>query len=180
MGTTEGLFARDDLEDMRRELHDGVLLGFPPPSVGHQRVERDLLLHLSHGQMEAIPGIGIVIDDANYRIPDISVLRPGAEVDESANEQAAAIVQIVVEIVSPTSADTDRVVKPKVYARAGIPEYWRVEPQGEGHTVLMHELQDGGYVQTRQIAVRDLLAEGWEAASSEVRCSMCRSGAVSR
>ncbi|WP_433216427.1 Uma2 family endonuclease [Dactylosporangium sp. CS-047395] len=158
--TVADVVALDDVEGMRFELHEGVLLVVPPPSVGHQRVERDLLLHLSRGELEAIPGIGVVIDDANYRIPDIAVLRAGAVVDDSVNEQSAAIVQTVVEVVSPTSGDMDRMLKPRVYARAGIPQYWRVEQTAEGHVVLMHELRDGQYVLTREVSVKALLAEG--------------------
>jgi Uma2 family endonuclease len=149
--------ALDEIEGMRFELHEGVLLVVPPPSPGHQRVERDLLRFLDQGEREAIPGIGIVVDDANYRIPDISVLRVGAEIDESRNEQAAAIVEIVVEVVSPTSGDMDRILKPRVYARAGIPEYWRVESESGGHVVYMHALRGGEYVQVRAVPVRELL-----------------------
>jgi Uma2 family endonuclease len=33
----------------------------------------------------------------------------------------------VIEIVSPTTRRIDRLVKPSVYAEAGIPTYWRLE-----------------------------------------------------
>ncbi|MFF5083240.1 Uma2 family endonuclease [Actinoplanes sp. NPDC000266] len=43
-----------------------------------------------------------------------------------------AHVLLVVEVVSPGSETTDRIVKADQYARAGIPFYWRVEPAATG------------------------------------------------
>lgn len=60
---------------------------------------------------------------------------------------------IVVEIVSPESATRDRVDKVAEYARAGVPEYWLVDPLLKAATV--HVLgADGKYV------VAPLNAEG--------------------
>jgi Uma2 family endonuclease len=41
-------------------------------------------------------------------------------------------VLLVVEVVSPGSETTDRIVKADQYARAGIPFYWRVEQAATG------------------------------------------------
>jgi Uma2 family endonuclease len=41
-------------------------------------------------------------------------------------------VLLVVEVVSPGSETTDRIVKAEQYARAGIPFYWRVEQAATG------------------------------------------------
>jgi len=41
---------------------------------------------------------------------------------------AAADVVLVVEIVSPGSRGTDHVMKPHEYAKAGIANYWIVDP----------------------------------------------------
>jgi Uma2 family endonuclease len=46
-------------------------------------------------------------------------------------------VLLVVEVVSPGSETTDRVVKLQQYARAGIPFYWRVE-QSPGAIPLVY------------------------------------------
>jgi Uma2 family endonuclease len=62
--------------------------------------------------------------------------------------------------VSPTSVDEDTIVKPKAYARAGIPEYWRVERTSGRYVVVMHRLQDDQYVQTGAVPLDELLAEG--------------------
>ena len=45
-------------------------------------------------------------------------------------------VLLVVEVVSPGSETTDRIVKADQYARAGIPFYWRVEQAAAGVPIV--------------------------------------------
>jgi hypothetical protein len=45
-------------------------------------------------------------------------------------------VLLVVEVVSPGSETTDRVVKVDQYARAGIPFYWRLEQAATGVPII--------------------------------------------
>lgn len=53
----------------------------------------------------------------------------------------------MVEIVSPGSEPQDRVIKPQLYADAGIAVYWRFELTPEPH-IVVSELRRGRYVQT--------------------------------
>jgi hypothetical protein len=43
---------------------------------------------------------------------------------------------LAVEVMSPGSVTEDRITKPAVYARAGIPHYWRLESGDEGELAL--------------------------------------------
>ncbi|RDI51830.1 putative restriction endonuclease [Nocardia mexicana] len=70
-------------------------------------------------------------------------------------------VVLAIEIVAPSTELQDRLVKPAVYADAGIPNYWRVETNsfngrlpGESIPVLFaHELgENGEYELTHRIA----------------------------
>ena len=38
---------------------------------------------------------------------------------------------LVVEIVSPSTADRDRTIKRKLYQRQGVPQYWIVDPEAD-------------------------------------------------
>jgi Uma2 family endonuclease len=62
-----------------------------------------------------------------------------------------ADVVLAIEVVSPASEARDRERKPQLYARAGIPHFWRVE-QGHGrHPVVYVYVLDevtGTYVAT--------------------------------
>jgi Uma2 family endonuclease len=60
----------------------------------------------------------------NNRRPDVTVYRADTiDVTPTRPEH----VLLVIEVVSPGSETTDRIVKVDQYARAGIPFYWRVE-----------------------------------------------------
>lgn len=54
---------------------------------------------------------------------------------------------LVIEVLSPATAETDRVTKMDEYAQAAIPEYWIVVPQNR--TIEIYQLLDTTY---RQIA----------------------------
>ena len=69
-----------------------------------------------------------------FYVPDIAVSHPGAAT--LAQERAA--IALIVEVTWPASADTvsnDRVVKPRQYAKAGIPLYLLVDQQRTAWTL---------------------------------------------
>jgi Uma2 family endonuclease len=49
---------------------------------------------------------------------------------------------LVVEIISPNSAQRDRIIKHKIYALHGIKEYWLVHPEKENVQILRLEKSD--------------------------------------
>lgn len=78
----------------------------PPPSVEHERLLIKLggLLspHAAASQLAITGGIGIGADEHDYRVPDLTLLRPGYE--PQWNDTAA----LVVEIVSPQDKSWDK------------------------------------------------------------------------
>jgi Uma2 family endonuclease len=65
----------------------------------------------------------------NNRRPDVTVYR--AETIDLTPTRPEHVL-LVVEVVSPGSETTDRIVKADQYARAGIQFYWRVEQAATG------------------------------------------------
>ncbi|TYB58041.1 Uma2 family endonuclease [Nonomuraea sp. PA05] len=53
-------------------------------------------------------------------------------------------ILLIGEIVSQTTSKQDRGLKPLAYAEAGVPTYWRIEPD-EGPTLYVYELNGGKY-----------------------------------
>ncbi|TDD60343.1 Uma2 family endonuclease [Kribbella antibiotica] len=59
----------------------------------------------------------------------------------------SAAVLLAVEIVSPHTQPQDRIIKPQLYAEAGIHHYWRLEPDGHPH-LIASKLSKGRYRRT--------------------------------
>jgi Uma2 family endonuclease len=55
----------------------------------------------------------------------------------------ARIPNLVIEILSPGTSKHDRVLKYQAYARAGIKEYWIMDPKKQN--ITMHVLNEGSY-----------------------------------
>lgn len=101
---------------------------------------------------------GVVLSDSEIRTCDVGVYhRPplGEQAYRPASEFA-----LVVEVVSRSSVREDREVKPRLYAEAGVPEFWRVEEAGDDAEVHRFRLdpQTGGYVERDVVALTKLEA----------------------
>jgi Uma2 family endonuclease len=113
-------------EDLRVELIEGELLKMAPPVVSHQRVVMAVLMRLAGilGEERLLPGpVGFAIDEWNVLVPDVVILEREPEVGAKQLEQA----QIVVEVLSPSTARREREVKADLYLRAGVGEVWLVD-----------------------------------------------------
>lgn len=122
----------------RVELIEGVIVDMAPAGMQHGRVNSDLLARL-HAAVSAaaITGLDVVsnvtlrIDDRNAPEPDVLVARPPSDGRYYGAEDAVLVVE-----VSVATRDSDRKIKAPLYARAGIAEYWLVEP--EARTVRIY------------------------------------------
>ena len=115
------------------QLIEGDLIMSPAPSYSHQRTVGKVFLKLSRlleekGQGEVlISSIDVYLDEKNVFQPDIVVLlKEGkAKVEEKG---IFGPPDVVVEILSPSTAYYDLIVKKEVYERAGVKEYWILDP----------------------------------------------------
>ena len=126
----------DDLaslpEDGRRfEIVDGSLLVTPPPSNQHQSVARRLtrlIEDVATPDFEVLSP-GSVQIGRSLRVPDVVVLRRSAVAPGTPIAADPTDVLLAVEVMSPGSRHEDRLSKPAHYAEAGIPHFWRFEPE---------------------------------------------------
>jgi Uma2 family endonuclease len=127
----------------RVELDNGVVIVVPKPTLGHNNIANLVWLWLrQHAPEEFRAGteVGVAVGFRDTLEPDVLLLR---EPVADRHFFDAAQVALVVEVVSPGSKRRDRFEKPELYARAGIPHFWRVE-QDPIHIYAYH-LVSGKY-----------------------------------
>jgi Uma2 family endonuclease len=125
-----GPWTVDDLAELpagsRAEIHEGNLVLMAPVKLWHSRIMVRIKIALAARGMPAEIEIGVKRSAKNTRIADVAVFH-----EPPANEDQAFWhpdrLAVVVEVVSDSSEQDDRVLKPLWYAAAGIPAYWRVE-----------------------------------------------------
>ena len=133
---------RNTPEDKRYELLDGELVMAATPNIAHQRVCGRLGRRLGAFVEESDLGevfrapTDVVLSDTDVVQPDLLfVSRERADIVTADNVQDAP--DLVVEVLSPTTARRDWRVKLDMYSKHGVREYWLVDPQTEIVWVLL-------------------------------------------
>lgn len=121
-------------DGMRHELIDGAHVVTPSPNLPHQRASGNLFgliwsyLHLNPiGDVFHAP-FDVVFSRFDVVEPDLLYLSKARAdaVLTTANVQGAP--NLVVEILSPSTRRRDEMEKRRLYERAGVDEYWVVDP----------------------------------------------------
>ena len=129
-------------EDGKRyEILEGELAVSATPVLRHQRVSRNLefILHVylranDLGEVFNAP-VTVILDEFTVVEPDlvfVSRERVGILTDEAIEGSP----DLLVEILSPSTARRDRETKAKLYARFGVDHYWIVDPDAHMVEVL--------------------------------------------
>lgn len=139
--TYEDYKSLPESETERYELLEGELVMVPSPSWFHQSISRAIFKYLDRfveehalGEIRYAP-LDVVLSDEYVIQPDIlfiSTARRGIIHEE----EIRGAPDLVVEILSPSTAERDRTLKKKLYAKHGVKEYWLVDPQEQTIEVL--------------------------------------------
>lgn len=129
-------------EEKRYELIEGDLYMVPSPSVNHQRVSRNIFeLLLDHIRKNMLGEVlyapcDVVLSDEDVFQPDILFV---------SKERSPIIKELcikgppdlVIEILSPSTAERDLSIKKKLYFKFGIKEYWVVDIEARKVEVMI-------------------------------------------
>jgi Uma2 family endonuclease len=132
-------------DEPRCELLYGRLLVMTAPTLLHQRVAGRvfrLLLDLADhtgGQAFYSP-VDVALADHSIVQPDVIYVAPARTAILGTRVEGAP--DLVVEVVSPTTARSDLGEKLRLYAEAGVLEYWIVDP-GLGTFEFLERAGDG-------------------------------------
>jgi Uma2 family endonuclease len=139
----------------RYEIVDGSLHVSPPLGGPHEEIIRAVLTTLRGA---APTGWGVcarlgIESGASSLIPDVTVLRPHSS---GAIWADPADVACVIEVESAASRRYDRLLKPALYAEAGIKTYWRIEPD-PAPVLHTYALGPDGYLPEKTVRGADLV-----------------------
>jgi len=137
-------------DDVRRELIDGNVYLMAGPNRRHQGISRNLTLQFGNFLKGKSCKLYVAPFDVrlNADTLDDTVVQPDLIIiyDHSVLDDAGCkgVPDMVVEILSPSTAQYDLTTKFNRYQKAGIREYWIVDPKNE--TLAVHIIKNGNYI----------------------------------
>lgn len=141
-------------DEERRELINGTVYNMTPsPSRTHQKISRELFsrfydylrkdkvceVYYAPFDVRLPEGEEKDEDIRNVVQPDIVVVCDQSKLDERGCKGAP---DLIIEIVSPSSAKQDLKDKFYLYERVGVKEYWIVQPVN--NTMMVFKLKENG------------------------------------
>ena len=135
-------------DDHRYEIIDGNLLMAPAPDTWHQDWSRELFRIVeNHVRMHKVGKVyfaplDVVLDSENTVQPDL-VFISTANFGIIQKRAIFGTPDLLVELISPSSAHRDRFEKKDLYARFGVKEYWIGDPVARTLEILA--LRSGRY-----------------------------------
>ena len=134
-------------EDIKAEYVDGEVIVYTPVSRRHDELTwllgTLLKLFVEKNELGSIhgPGLQVRLRAGLRRVPDlVFISRETRDILQDAHVEGAP--DLIVEIVSPDSEERDWREKYWDYERAGVKEYWVIDPYSE--TMAMYRLGEEG------------------------------------
>ena len=133
-------------EEPLYEILDGKVLAMSPAAPRHNRIAGNIFLIFGNylKKKKCVPfgdGTAVYLDEQNRFIPDFMVVCDRSKIQ---SKWVYGAPDLLVEILSPSTARNDRMRKKDVYAASGVPEYWIVSP--EEQSIEVYLLRDGAYI----------------------------------
>lgn len=130
----------------RTELINGVPISMSPrPAFNHNRVAFRIA-HLFEAHLDGrictviADGTDLYLTEKNHFVPDMMVVCDRSKIQWDGVHGSP---DLVVEVLSPSTAQNDRLYKKQVYEQCGVKEYWLVDPANR--TIEQYFLQDSQF-----------------------------------
>ncbi len=152
--TYEDLLQFPEGDGNRYEIIDGELIVTPSSESLHQFVVEELYLVLC--SYVNARGLGrVCLSPRDVRFADGSVIVPdifflaSANMDRIKPKWVEGPIDLAVEVLSPSTAKTDRTEKRSTFAKHGVPYYWLID--GAERVVEELRLEGAEYVQIARV-----------------------------
>ena len=143
-------------DGQRHELIDGEHYVTPSPIPNHQRISGNLYLVIGSWLEEHPIGrifyapLDVVFSNFDVVEPDLLYLSNERLADVITPKHIRGAPELVVEIGSPGTRQRDETIKRRLYERAGVTEYWFVDP--ETGTVRVYGRRPNGFVRAVELS----------------------------
>ncbi len=132
MTARQFLLLGEDPPGVRLELVNGEVAVSPSPVPSHSFVVIQLIIllgnHISeHGLGELYQDVDTILDQFNVRRPDVLFFFKD-NLNLVGDKAMEGPPDLAVEVISPSSVQTDRADKFEQYRKAGIKHYWIIDP----------------------------------------------------
>ena len=122
---------------------------------GQLRIELGLFLRKQQlGRLFAAP-CDVILSDHDVVQPDLFFVSHERQHRLSSRQNVRGAPDLVIEILSPSTAEKDRGYKRTLYARHGVAEYWLVDPVAE--TIQIQRQRAGALTPTDTFGRGDTL-----------------------
>jgi Uma2 family endonuclease len=142
--TAEQFFEMPETNQIE-ELIEGEYIVSPPPIGLHQLAVGNAYFFLR----STVPGQAVVspaalrLEEDHVLEPDVFWIRPDGDCKLVDGRYWQGAPDLVIEVLSPSTARRDRGVKFDVYERHGVREYWLIDLEAQFVEVYRHE--DGAF-----------------------------------
>lgn len=133
-------------EERREELIGGKVVMMSPAATNHNLISGNIF-HIFKTYLKGKKCIPfgdnekVFLTSTDHYVPDFMVV---CDRDKIKPDGVHGAPDLVVEVLSPSTAKYDRVHKKDVYEQSGVPEYWLVSPGDR--SIEVYRLDGGKYV----------------------------------
>ncbi len=116
-------------DEQNYQIIDGQVYMMSRPNTNHMRIEGNIFNafknYLKGKKCEPFNETDVQFDEENNFIPDVIIVCDPEIIKE---EAIHGVPDLVVEILSPSTARNDKIKKKIIYEKYGVKEYWIVDP----------------------------------------------------
>jgi Uma2 family endonuclease len=124
------------------QLLDGEILMSPAPELYHQDIvlySATLLRQVAPEGKVYLSPVDVYFDEENVTQPDVVWLAPNSKCIAVEGKYLRGAPDLIIEVLSPSTAGIDKGKKFRLYEQHGVREYWTVEPTAQYSDVWVHD-----------------------------------------
>jgi len=130
--------------ELGREIIDGIVTKMAPVGTAHSRTNKRLSRffddYFEGTSCEVFEDVYVHLSKKDIFAPDIAIV---CDLSMIKNDKIYGAPELVVKILSRTTAHRDKVDKKKKYAKFGVKEYWIADPKAKD--IEVYYLDDGEF-----------------------------------